>query len=437
MGSRRISIVAICFLLLLQVKSGFDFAAGRPILTRCAVAQGFAPAGICLMVKDTVYSFLEEKLQRWKTDKENLGASVLLKVISTEPPSTIRSFLKNMTDLAGCLMVGDIPYVEFEWNYSDIYGKQYYDRFPSDLYFMDLNGEWIDSNGNGAYDKILGDLGPEIWVGRLKASNLSGNEIDLLKRYFDKNHDFMTGALTMPPRALVYVDESTPEATDGATKYYTGELALKTRDGLSKICPEMVLVRSLEYTNASDYLNRLRESWSLVRLIVHSGGFGHYFIYDGKWDGKIYPLDIKNSDPKCLFYLITSCNNFDYRKRDFMGAWYVFGSYGLLALGDSSVLDILNVLPEVFYSALRTECFGNAYLTWSRECVKQNMNARNIINYVLFGDPSLGTDPAQRIPEFQTAIPVATSVIALALITGHACRRRNKKKANLIENREP
>lgn len=273
----------------------------------------------------------------------------------------------------------------------------------------------------------MGDLGPEIWVGRLKTSNLSGNEIDLLKHYFDKNHDYLTGALTTPSRALVYVDESTPEATDSATKYYTGELALKTKDALSKIYPEVVLVRSLEYTNASDYLNRLRESWSLVRVIVHSGGFGHYFIYGGNWDGKVYPLDIKNLDPKCLFYVITSCNDFDYRKRDCMGAWYVFGSYGLLALGDSSVLDTMVVLPEVFYSALKSECFGNAYVTWARECVRQGRNALNVINYELFGDPSLGINSAQPIPEFRGVIPLVAGIMALALITTRRCHQDSKK----------
>ncbi|MCJ7505570.1 C25 family cysteine peptidase [Candidatus Bathyarchaeota archaeon] len=288
MVSRRVPAIPLCMILLAQLGFGFVVTTGRPLSRQLSLSQAGRPDVICLMVKDTVYGPLEEKFQRWKTDKEKLGASIVVKIISSESPSQIRSFLKNVTNLAGCLMVGDIPYVEFEWNYSDVYGKQFYDRFPSDLYFMDLSGDWVDSNGNGVYDKILGDLGPEIWVGRLKTSNLSGNEIDLLKHYFDKNHDYLTGALTMPPRALIYVDESTPEATDSATEYYTGELALKTRDALSKIYPEVVLVRSLEYTNASDYLNRLRESWSLVRLNVHSGGFGHYFIYDGKWDCSIH-----------------------------------------------------------------------------------------------------------------------------------------------------
>jgi len=172
-----------------------------------------------------------------------------------------------------------------------------------------------------------------------------------------------------------------------------------------------------EYTNASDYMARLREPFSLIRTIVHSGGFGHYFLYKGNWDGKIYPLDMKSLDPKALFYVITSCNDFDYRRRDYMGAWYLFGSYGLFALSDSSVLDVLNVLPDRFFSALKSKSFGAAYLTWAAQCVSRGMNAINIINYVMLGDPSLGITPTQPIPEFSGVMPASIVLALLAIVT--------------------
>ncbi len=38
-------------------------------------------------------------------------------------------------------MVGDIPYVEYEWNYTNVDSQeQYYNRFPSDLYYMNVSG---------------------------------------------------------------------------------------------------------------------------------------------------------------------------------------------------------------------------------------------------------------------------------------------------------
>ena len=424
MVSKR-AIVQVCFLLVLQAGFASQFAVARPlpnVLTQDISSQAGRPQVICLMVKDTVYDPLEDKLQRWKSDKESLGATVVVKIVSNESPSAIRSFMKNVTNLVGCLLVGDIPYVEYEWNFSD--GG--YDRFPTDLYYMNLHTNWIDSDGNGAYDKITGSLTPDIWVGRLKASNLSGDEIQLLKNYFDKNHNYMTGALAMPQRALLYVDE--------VTDYYVDELAPATASALRAIYPEVVSVYDRKYTNASDYMARLREPFSLVRTIVHSGGFGHYFLYNGNWDGKIYPLDVKSLDPKAFFYVITSCSDFDYRKQDYMGAWYLFGSYGLFAMGDSSYRDTLNVLPEQFFPALKSKSFGAAFLTWAAQCVSRGMNAINIINYVMLGDPSLGITPTQPTPEFSD-VPATAFLVLLTMVIVLVFHKKIMEQKTDVKNR--
>jgi hypothetical protein len=408
---------------LLQIGFATQLLATNP--TPRVLAQGLGPdAGkppvICLMVKDTVYTALEDRLQRWKSDKENLGATVVVKIVSNEPPSTIRSILRNVTNLVGCLLVGDIPYVEYEWNYTTVDGKEYSDRFPSDLYYMNLHANWVDSNRNGAYDKITGSLTPDVWIGRLKASNLSGNEVQLLKNYFDRNHNYLTGALTMPQRALLYFDETTGY-NDEASEYYLGELAPATANTLHTIYPEVVSVYDRKYTNASDYVARLREPWSLVRMIGHGWQGGHHFIYNGDWDGYVYSADMKSLNPNALFYVITSCHNFDYRARDYMGAWYLFGSYGLFAMGDSSTRDTLAVLPDQFFSALKSKSFGAAYLIWATQCVNRKMNAINIINYVLLGDPSLGITPTIPVPEYSS---VGVETVMLAIIGMMICLKK-------------
>lgn len=424
MISKRL-VFQVRFLLFLQAGFALQFAAARPlpnVLIQDVGSEADRPQVICLVVKDAVYAPIEDRLQRWKSDKESLGATVVVKIVSNESPSVIRSFLKNVTSLVGCLMVGDIPYVEYEWNFTDFDGTQKCDRFPTDLYYMNLHASWIDSDGNGAYDKISGSLTPDIWIGRLKASNLSGDEIQLLKNYFDKNHNYLTGKLTMPQRALVYVDEVADE--------YVDVLAPATAGALHTIYPEVVSVYSREYTNASDYMARLREPFSLVRTIVHSGGFGHHFLYNGTWDGKIYPLDMKQLDPNAFFYVITSCNDFDYRRHDYMGAWYLFGSYGLFAMGDSSVRDILIALPDQFFPALKSKSFGAAYLTWAAQCVSRGITAINVINYVMLGDPSLGITPTQPIPEFSdaAAAPATAFLVLLTMVIVLMPRERIKRQ---------
>jgi len=151
---------------------------------------------------------------------------------------------------------------------------------------------------------------------------------------------------------------------------------------------EVVKVAYPQKTSAEDYLEHLKQGYSLVRLLVHSGGFGHYF--GNQTDGKVYSRDIKALDPKGFFYVITSCGDFDYRQRDYIGGSYVFAeSYSLLAIGDSGVHDLFVVLPKAFFPRLRNEYFGSAYLRYLQECVRENARVDSVHNAIMIGDPLL------------------------------------------------
>jgi hypothetical protein len=335
---------------------------------------------VCLLVSSSVSDSLKDRLERWMEDVRKTGFDVVQKVISSESANEIRTSLRNMPNLAGCLLVGDIPHVVYETTYEYPEGVSHAETFPTDLYYMDLDGEWIDTDKDGNFDGHKGDISPEIWIGRLKASTLSGNEVELLKNYFDRNHFFRIGALTLPHRALIY--------TDHYLDYYTNELTAETKTALKSVYSDVATVAYPQKTSADDYLQHLKQGYSLVRVLVHSGGFGHYF--GNQTDGKVYPRDIKALDPKAFFYVITSCGNFDYRQRDYIGGWYVFGkSYSLLAIGDSGVHDLFVVLPKAFFPRLRNEYFGLAYLHYLQQCVREKARVDSVYNAIMLGDPLL------------------------------------------------
>jgi hypothetical protein len=335
---------------------------------------------VCLLVSSSVYEPLKGRLERWIVDVQKTGFQVIEKTINNESASEIRTLLRNIADLAGAFMIGDIPYVVYETTYEQPEGVSHYETFPTDLYYMDLNGEWIDANGNGLFDDHKGNIAPEIWVARLKVSTLIDNEIGLLQNYFDKNHLYRIGALTLPDRALVY--------TDHYDDYYTNDLTPKTASELTQVYPEVVKVAYPQPTNANDYLERLKQGYNLVRLLVHSGGFGHYF--GNQTDGKVYGTDIRTLDPKAFFYVITSCGDFDYRQPDYIGGWYVFSeSYGLVAIGDSGVHDLFVVLSDSFFLRLRSEYLGLAYLHYLQDSVRKNARVDSAHNAIMIGDPLL------------------------------------------------
>ncbi|GAJ16437.1 unnamed protein product, partial [marine sediment metagenome] len=82
----------------------------------------------------------------------------------------------NMSyNVTGAVLIGDLPVAWF-YHIHDIAGN-YEEEFPCDLFLMDLDGEWNDTNGDGMYDihtNGSGDTAPEIYVGRIDASNIPG-----------------------------------------------------------------------------------------------------------------------------------------------------------------------------------------------------------------------------------------------------------------------
>jgi hypothetical protein len=347
---------------------------------------------VYLLVSSTISEALKPWTDRWIEDVSRTGVKVLTKTIATESPDEIRKLLRETPNLNGCLMVGDIPVVKYEMDFT-LEGKPYHEEFPTDLYYMDLDGNWLDSDNDGLLDTHTGNLSPEIWVGRLKASGLPalGDEIDLLRNYFDKDHLYRISALTLPHRALMYIDDYNVADVGRPPMTYV-DVALQNgwEPTMHQVYENTVTITKPEVTTARDYLQRLDEGWSLVRLLVHSGGFGHHFMVNGEWDGEVHSSDIVRADPKVFFYTIVSCGDFDYTVRDFIGGCYVFSkSFSLVGIGDSGVHDFLVVVPDEFFPRLKSECFGSAFLHYLQECVKRNARVDSVHNAIMIGDPLL------------------------------------------------
>jgi len=160
----RIKILAILATLF------FISSTTRYQLVSLSVAFGQQPQRVYLLVSSSIYEPLKDRLERWIQDVEKTGFKVTEKVIANESASEIRELLRNTPSLAGCFMVGDIPYAVYETTFEQPKGISNYETFPTDLYYMDLNGEWVDADKNGLFDAHKGDVAPEIWVGRLEVS---------------------------------------------------------------------------------------------------------------------------------------------------------------------------------------------------------------------------------------------------------------------------
>jgi hypothetical protein len=248
---------------------------------------------VYVLVWDYQHGPLSPAISTYKQDLMNDGFSVeiIFRPYLPDNAEGIRELLQNeaaIHEIAGALLVGDIPYITYKMeldNYTDI--------FPCDLYYMDLDGNWTDSDGDGLYDahtNETGDLSPEIWVGKLSASTITGDENELLLNYFSKNHRFRTGELTLPRRTIAYIDDHALNYTDEINT------SIRTIYGNGT-----TLVVDKDITNATHYKDTLNDTlgYEWLHLEAHGNYKKHAFNTSKGWT-YINSSEIRSIDPPRL-----------------------------------------------------------------------------------------------------------------------------------------
>jgi len=216
-------------------------------------------SGFSILVHRDIYSQILQELQQYKADIENQGYTVHIDTVKGGTPLEIKNWVKEryQAGTIGFFFIGDIPAA-----WAEVSG----DQFPCDLYYMDLDGDWEDTDGDGVYETHnpgMGDMGPEVYIGRLYTSTLSwDSEVSMIQSYLNKIHFYRLGELTVDWRGLEYVDED----------WYDMDIFLDAIyfDNVSRY----------DYghkTTAMDHLEKLSEGRHFVTVCAHSYPGGHHF----------------------------------------------------------------------------------------------------------------------------------------------------------------
>lgn len=350
---------------------------------------------IYILVNESLYGEIRSHLDQYLSDVVDAGYSVEVYTVLGGTPEDIRSFLQDGLpyDLIGCVFVGDVPEPWYE--IYNCWGTGYNEEFPMDLFYMDLDGMWTDSDDDGIYDGHSGDVAPEIWVGRLKASNIYGDEASLIKNYFEKNHRYRTGELTTPRRALIYIDDDWVSMADGVNS------------SLSEIYNGMTdVVVDGATTTAEDYKSRIAEGYEWVHLQCHGSTGGHTFKIGSNWTGgTVYSTDYTLIDPPVFFYQLFVCSGARYVEPNYLAGSCIFtDDYGLLALGSTKTGSML-WFSDFYGNLAEGDCVGEAFRRWFMEYGEYEPCW--FYGLAIIGDPTL--------------IPASQVVIDQALISDGRC----------------
>ena len=307
---------------------------------------------VAVIVNSDLYSRIQTSLDQYVDDLVQDGYTVEVDLWSGGNYQDLRDSLKykwTQSDLVGAVLVGDLP---VPWCELYVWGAE---EFPIDYYFMELDGIWSDSDNDGLLEGLSagsGDLGPEIWVGRLAPSSLVwGSEAQLLENYFTKNHNYRIGNLSLPHRALSFVDDDWDYFYDCDLSYAYGDVTV---------------VNDFNQTIATNYKQRLLEIYEWIQLCAHSSCWAHTFlINESQWGGgSVYNYEIHALQPRALFYNLFACSNTRFMETNNLGNWYVFvDDYGLLAIGSTKSGSMLYF--DDFYIPLgQGKSIGDAYKQW-------------------------------------------------------------------------
>ncbi len=301
-----------------------------------------------VLVDSSLYGGILSNLTRYASDLESGGYTVEIHQISGGTPLSLKQFITDhATDAAGCVFVGDLPAAWFEET-----GAGTREQFPCDLYYMDLDGTWTDGDADGVFDGHAagsGDEGPEIFVGRIDASMMSGDEASTTNAYLDKNHCYRIGVHTPSGHALSYTE-------DGWVWF------MDMRTDISYAYPSFDDVTA-PATNRDDYVdNRLPSTaYDFIQLCCHSTSTTHDFARGGSATS----TDIQSALPHATFYNLHGCSAMRWTIPDYLGGSYIYDASptSLAVIGSTKPGSMLTFYA--FYQPLGAgACFGEAYRQW-------------------------------------------------------------------------
>lgn len=342
-----------------------------------------------VLVNNTLLPGIQSKLDIYMADLEYEGYTVELHAISGSNPRDLKTFIiSHATDLAGCVFVGDLPVAWYELN---VWGHE---EFPCDLYFMDLDGNWSDGDSDGLFDGHVagsGDQGPEIFIGHIDTSMMTGDEALLTGNYLDKIHAYREAAFPVADYALTYTEDD-----------WAGMQGMRT--SIKYSYPGFDEIYAPD-TNRDDYRdNRIPgTTYEYIQLSCHSSSGGHYFTRGGT----LYSHQVKKAVPHAVFYNLFCCSSLRFTVTNFLGGAYIYNdsATSLAVIGSTKSGSMLS-FKEYYKPFGAFLSFGEAFRQWFNYLAPYDNDERGWhYGMTIAGDPFLTKRKPTLFLSFHESIP--------------------------------
>ena len=219
------------------------------------VAEGYILAGVeaplvenrgkvLLLVDSSITNALASEIARLQLDLTGEGWRVVRSdVLRSTTPLAIKSIVTNEYyaepgALKALFLLGHVP-VPYSGLQNPDGHTDHYGAWPADEYYGDVDGLWTDTTvndstagrpenrnvpGDGKFDQRTAPTDLELQVGRVDMSNMPSfplSEVELLRQYLNRDHDFRFGYINPRRRALVDDEMGTQSIVAAAYRSFT------------------------------------------------------------------------------------------------------------------------------------------------------------------------------------------------------------------------
>ena len=339
---------------------------------------------VAIIIDSDTYSGLASEVQRLGSDVEDdLQVRVFILPDDWSDIRRIKDVLidkYNHDGLIGAILIGEIPTAYFEFQDSG--------AMPTDWYFEDLSDKFIDSDGDGKFEREYYAMETDItmrdiWTGRIKPPVGGSEGMTLLKDYFDRNHDYRTGSLTYSEKMLYFGSVAINQNDMNQADYNDLVDQIDEFTGLYESDDDVNSIYDTDLeVQKSAYLSELSNSYDFVFVNIHGS-------VTTQWLGSsvsVYHNEIRDARPQGLFNVLASCSNGDFTRDNYLAGWHLFSGNSLVVMANSTVAMLVGATSVEFLRDYIPLGLGVTFGDMHR-------NDLSSLPVHLFGDPTLTLRP--------------------------------------------
>ena len=345
-----------------------------------------------VVVSNSIYDSLAYEIRTYAEDVHAIyGYGVYVEAVENATSEQLKSLILNYEDnLHGVFFVGNLEECLFEIE-EDHHNPEYgYRIWPCDLYYMDLDGIWSDTDNNGVYDTHTGNIDPDVFFGRLSAAGLSsmGSEVQLISRQLRKSHDFWWNSSynVLADTVLNHIGYS------WINHFPATHIVPAMPSGIV----DDVRFDSPAYSKQAYITSISHNGYGFTHLAAHSHPLAHRFGMTQAPDSIINVSEIKHTNSCNEAYNLfccSACNWLGASADGYLGGVYLFDGLKTMAVvGTTKTGGMLK--QYLFYSQLPTCNIGEAFVSWfSQHYINYMIIPWELVSWsygmTILGDPTI------------------------------------------------